>query len=76
MTTYQIVIKGHLGPEWSAWLEPMTLTRCADGTTHIVGPVVDAAALYGLLTRLRDLGATLLRVERLEALPETLGEEP
>jgi len=54
----------------------MTLTRCADGTTHIVGPVVDAAALYGLLTRLRDLGATLLRVERLEALPETLGGEP
>jgi len=54
----------------------MTLTRCADGTTRIVGPVVDAAALYGLLTRLRDLGATLLRVERLEALPETLGGEP
>ena len=76
MTTYQIVIKGHLGAEWSAWLEPMTLTRCADGTTHIVGPVVDAAALYGLLTRLRDLGATLLRVERLEALPETFGGEP
>ena len=76
MTTYQIVIKGHLGAEWSAWLEPMTLTRCADGTTHIVGPVVDAAALYGLLTRLRDLGATLLRVERLEALPKTFGGEP
>ena len=76
MTTYQIVIKGHLGAEWSAWLEPMTLTRCADGTTRIVGPVVDAAALYGLLTRLRDLGATLLRVERLEALPETFAGEP
>jgi hypothetical protein len=76
VTTYQIVITGHLGQEWSEWVEPMTLTRCADGTTRIVGPVVDAAALYGLLTRLRDLGTTLLRVERLEALPETLGEEP
>jgi hypothetical protein len=44
----------------------MTVDRRDDGTTSIVGPVVDASALYGLLARLRDLGATLLVVERLD----------
>jgi hypothetical protein len=72
---YHIRIKGHLGPEWSAWFEPMTVTRCDDGTTRIAGPLRDAAALYGLLARLRDLGATLLRVERRDpAAPPETGE--
>ena len=44
----------------------MTVTLRDDGTTSIVGPVVDASALFGLLARLRDLGATLLQVERLD----------
>ena len=64
--TYQDPDPGPPRPEWSAWFEPLTVTRHDDGTTRIVGPMVDAAALYGLLTRLRDLGATLLQVLALQ----------
>jgi hypothetical protein len=54
---------GSLDPDW--W-EPLTITLRDDGTTSLVGSVVDASALYGLLARLRDRGATLLQVERLD----------
>jgi NAD(P) transhydrogenase len=64
--SYRIRIAGHLGRDWSAWLGAMNVTPCDDGTTRIVGSVVDSAALYGLLAHLRDLGATLLEVERLD----------
>ena len=63
---YRIRILGHLDPAWSVWFDGLTLTRADDGTTELVGPLVDQAALFGLLARLRDLGATLLLVERLE----------
>ena len=63
MPRYRIRVRGHLDPDW--W-DPMTVTLRDDGTTSIVGPVVDASALFGLLARLRDLGATLLQVERLD----------
>jgi hypothetical protein len=64
---YRIRIRGHLDPAWSGWFEGLVVTREEDGTTELVGPLVDQAALYGLLARLRDLGATLLSVERLAA---------
>ena len=64
---YEIRVKGHLGPRWAARFEGMTLTRDGDGTTVIHGPVVDQAALHGLLTRVRDLGIPLLSVTRVEA---------
>jgi hypothetical protein len=44
----------------------MTLTARADGTTLIEGPVVDQAALYGLLRTLRDIGLPLLSVTRVD----------
>lgn len=62
---YRIRISGHLDPAWSGWFDGLTITQQADGTTTLVGLVVDQAALFGLLARLRDLGATLLSVERL-----------
>ncbi len=62
---YQIRIRGHLDPAWSAWFDGLAITQEADGTTALVGLVLDQAALYGLLARLRDLGATLLTVERI-----------
>jgi hypothetical protein len=64
---YRIRIRDHLDPAWSAWFEGLTVTQQDDGTTELVGPLVDQAALYGLLARLRDLGATLLAVECLAA---------
>ncbi len=63
---YEIRVKGHLGPRWAARFEGMTLTRDGDGTTVIHGPVVDQAALHGLLARVRDLGIPLLSVTRVE----------
>jgi hypothetical protein len=62
---YRIRIRGHLDPVWSAWFDSLTIVQVDDGTTELAGPLVDQAALFGLLGRLRDLGATLLLVEHL-----------
>jgi hypothetical protein len=59
---YEIRLKGHLGPRWAARFDGMTLTARPDGTTLLEGPVVDQAALHGLLRTLRDLGIPLLSV--------------
>ena len=63
---YQIRIKGHLGPRWVDWFEGLTITLEENGDTLLTGPVVDQAALHGLLRRVRDLGLPLLSVVRLE----------
>jgi hypothetical protein len=74
-TIYQIRLKGHLGPQWSGWFEGMDLARQANGDTIMTGPVVDQAALHGLLKRMRDLGLPLLSIvqvePKLEEIPET-----
>jgi hypothetical protein len=59
---YEIRVKGHLAPRWSAWFDGMTLTGHDDGTTVIHGTVVDQSALHGLLRKLNDLGVPLVSV--------------
>jgi hypothetical protein len=59
---YQIRIKGHLGRQWTDWFEGLTITLEEDGDTLLTGPVVDQAALHGLLKKVRDLGVPLLSV--------------
>jgi hypothetical protein len=59
---YEIRVKGHLDDRWAAWFDGMTLTRQADGTTVLDGPVADQSALHGLLRRVSDLGLPLLSV--------------
>ncbi len=66
LMVYQIRIKGHLGREWTDWFEGLTITPQEDGDTLLTGPVVDQAALYGLLKRVRDLGIPLLSVSPVE----------
>ena len=66
---YRIRIRGHLDPVWSTWFDSLTVTQADDGTTELAGPLADQAAFFGLLARLRDLGATLLLVEHLTAEP-------
>jgi hypothetical protein len=61
---YQIRIQGHLGSEWTDWFEGLTLTLEDNGETLLTGSVVDQAALYGLLRKVRDLGMPLLAVNR------------
>ncbi len=63
-TIYQIRIKGHLGREWTDWFEGLAITPENTGETLLTGPVVDQAALHGLLKKVRDLGMPLLPVNR------------
>ena len=59
---YQIRIKGHLGSQWTCWFEGLTITLEEDGNTLLTGPVIDQAALHGLLKKVRDLGLPLVSV--------------
>jgi hypothetical protein len=72
-TAYRIRITGQLDSRWADWFEGMTITLDG-GDTVITGPVVDQAALHGLLKRVRDLGLPLVSVGPVEPdLPPTLG---
>jgi hypothetical protein len=66
--TYRIEVEGRLDASWSVWFDDMTLTaeRGEDGITitTLTGTVVDQPALHGLLARIRDLGLSLVLVER------------
>jgi hypothetical protein len=63
---YEIRVRGRLESRWAAWFDGMTLTAEGDGTTTIHGPVVDQAALHGLLRKLRDVGLPLISVTQLD----------
>ncbi len=62
--TYRIRVSGHLDDRWSDWLGGLAIRREEGGTTMLVGPVVDQAALHGVIARIRDLGLPLLSVRR------------
>ena len=71
---YEIRIKGHLDDRWSDWFEGLTITLEDNGDTLLTGPVIDQAALHGLLKKVRDLGLPLLSVSPVEpGPPSTLG---
>lgn len=57
---YEVRVEGRLAPRWSAWFDGLVVEADADGTTVIRGPVVDQAALHGVLQKLRDVGIPLL----------------
>jgi hypothetical protein len=66
---YVIRVRGHLAPRWAAWFEGLSLRNESDGTTTIHGPVVDQAALHGVLQKLRDVGVPLLSVTQVTPDP-------
>ncbi len=72
MRQVEIRIEGHLDKSWMEWLEGFTFSY-AEAETILTGKVKDQAALYGLITKLRDLGAKLVSVN---SMPQTKEEPP
>src|SRR5256712_13408102 len=65
-TVYQIRIKGHLGRQWTDWFGGLAITLEDNSETLLTGPVVDQAALHGVLRKVRDVGMPLLSVIRVK----------
>ncbi len=61
---YHIRLQGHLDSGWGDWFGGVTVTFNDDGTTLLIGEVIDQAALHGLLKKVRDLGLSLISVNR------------
>ncbi len=63
-TFYRIRVKGRLDKRWSDWFNGFVITYPSDDETLLDGRVVDQAALHGLLAKIRDLGLSLLSINR------------
>lgn len=66
MDTYQIRFRDHITPGWGPWFDGMELRLEDNGEVTVTAPLVDQAALYGLLLTIRDLGLTLLSVNLIQ----------
>ena len=62
-TYYVITVQGHLDQHWSAWFEGLAITNGANGEAVLAGPLLDQAALHGILVKIRDLGLPLIAVQ-------------
>ena len=63
---YQIKIEGHVGLDWSAEFDEVSIQHTQDGQTILIGALPDQTALHGVLMRIRDLGLPLVEVKRIE----------
>jgi hypothetical protein len=61
---YEIVVKCKLDPIWSRWFADLQIIHQPNGNTILTGPITDQAALYGVISRMRDLGMVLISVQR------------
>jgi len=66
LIVYQIRIEGHLDAQWADWFSGLTITLEENGNTLLTGSIVDQAALFGLLKKVRDLGMPLISLNRVE----------
>ena len=72
---YEIRLKGHLDDRWAEWFEGLTLTLEEEGNTLLTGPVIDQAALHGLLKKVRDLGLPLVSVNPVRPSPADAADD-
>jgi hypothetical protein len=63
---YEIRLGAHLDARWAAAFDGLDLRHENDGTTTLYGPVVDQAALHGVLSRVRDLAVPLISVNQVD----------
>jgi hypothetical protein len=68
---YQIRVRGHLDSQWADWFGGLAITLEDNGDTLLTGPVIDQAALHGLLKKVRDLGLPLISVNQVPPLEPT-----
>ena len=68
---YEIRVKGKLDARWSHWLADLTIVPQPGGESLLIGLVADQATLYGLMSRMRDLGLELISVNRIASDQET-----
>ena len=61
-TLYEIKLRGYLDHQWTDWFGGLAVTHEDNGDTRLTGPLVDQAALHGLLRKVRDLGIPLLSI--------------
>ena len=59
MQQIEIHIKGNIKEQWSEWFGGLTISHPDPDETILTGTVLDEAALYGIISRLRDLGLKL-----------------
>lgn len=63
---YIISIQGHFDPSWTVWFYDFFITCEPGGDTLLTGYLPDQPALYGLITRLQNMGITLLSINRID----------
>ncbi|OGN89431.1 MAG: hypothetical protein A2Y88_04675 [Chloroflexi bacterium RBG_13_48_10] len=66
MISIKVTVKGQLNNQWSGWFDSLTVTHPDHNVTILTGFVMDQAALYGIISHLRDLGLTLISVSSKE----------
>lgn len=64
MSWYEIRVQGQISRQWADWFAGFTIIYDTDDSTTLRGPIVDQAALHGVLIRVRDLSLTLLSVNQ------------
>lgn len=66
MQRVEIIVEGQIDETWVEWFEEFSLTTTERNQTILIGEVSDQSALYGTITRLRDLGLKLISVNPLK----------
>ncbi|MBA3074090.1 MAG: hypothetical protein FP831_10875 [Anaerolineae bacterium] len=62
---YEFHLRDYLGENAAIWFEGFEVKHTANGETVLHGTIIDQAALHGILTRIRDLGLTLMSINQI-----------